>query len=84
MARFYKHTRFDLKDVRKFTKEKSDWLKNTGVRAYRNFKYLQGITVDRAFEKTKKQLFSSINLIQKLAGTVWKADARTLRTPSNR
>ncbi|KAF0755627.1 Uncharacterized protein FWK35_00017571, partial [Aphis craccivora] len=58
-----------------------------GVQAQHSFKpkYL-GITLDRSLtfkdhiEKTMKKLHSSINIIQKLDGTGWGADGRTLRT----
>ncbi|KAF0749652.1 Uncharacterized protein FWK35_00024378 [Aphis craccivora] len=58
-----------------------------GVQVQHSFKpkYL-GITLDRSLtfkehiEKTTKKLHSHINIIQKLAGTGWGADGRTLRT----
>ncbi|KAL4119302.1 hypothetical protein QTP88_012127 [Uroleucon formosanum] len=58
-----------------------------GVQVQHSFKpkYL-GITLYRSLsfkehiEKTTKKLHSRINIIQKLAGTGWGADGRTLRT----
>jgi hypothetical protein len=58
-----------------------------GVQVQHSFKpKYQGITLDRSLtfkehiEKITKKLHSRINIIQKLAGTGWGADGRTLKT----
>jgi len=62
-------------------------IKLKGVKVNHNFapKYL-GVTLDRLLtfrnniEKLQKKLKTRVNLVQKLAGTGWGADATTLRT----